>query len=144
MVQMNLSTEQKLMDLENRPVVAKGRGGGSGMGWESGVNGCKLLHLEWISSGILLCSPGKYGHLWWSLMEENVRKRTYICVCDWVTLLYGRKLTEHSSNYNRKKEKAFIKKKIKFQALVLPVCPCEMTSHCICYLPSTCFFLRSR
>ena len=34
-----------------------------------------------------------------SLMMEhdNVRKRTYIymCVCDWVTLLYGRKLTEH-------------------------------------------------
>ena len=35
----------------------KGRGG-SGMDWESGVNRCKLLHLEWISNEILLCSTG--------------------------------------------------------------------------------------
>ena len=29
-------------------------------------------------------------------MEDNVRKRNlYICVCDWVTLLYRRKLTEN-------------------------------------------------
>ena len=28
-------------------------------------------------------------------MEDNVRKRIYICVCDWVTLLCSRKLTEH-------------------------------------------------
>ena len=31
MAQVNLSTEKKLMDLENRLVVAKGREGGSGM-----------------------------------------------------------------------------------------------------------------
>ena len=31
MVQMNLSTEKKPMDLENRLVVTKGEGGGSGM-----------------------------------------------------------------------------------------------------------------
>ena len=43
MAQMNLSTEKKLMDLENRLVVAKGGGGGSGIDWESGVNRCKLF-----------------------------------------------------------------------------------------------------
>ena len=32
MAQMNLSTEKKLMDLENRLVVAKRGEGGSGMG----------------------------------------------------------------------------------------------------------------
>ena len=32
MAQMNLSIENKLMDLENRLVVAKGEWGGSGMG----------------------------------------------------------------------------------------------------------------
>ena len=32
----------------------QGGGRGSGMNWESGVNGCKLLHLEWISNEILL------------------------------------------------------------------------------------------
>ena len=49
---MNLSTEKKIMDLENRLVVAKGEG----VGWigEFGVNGCKLLLLEWINTEILL------------------------------------------------------------------------------------------
>ena len=28
-------------------------------------------------------------------MEDNVRKRMYICICNWVSLLYSRKLTEH-------------------------------------------------
>ena len=44
---MNLSTEKKLIDLENRLVVAQGEGrewGGLGV-W---VNRCKLLHLEWM------------------------------------------------------------------------------------------------
>ena len=38
----------------------QGGGGGSGMDWELGVNGCKLLLLEWINNEILLCSTGKY------------------------------------------------------------------------------------
>ena len=38
----------------------QGGGGGSGMDWESGVNRCKLLHLEWISNEILLYSTGNY------------------------------------------------------------------------------------
>ena len=29
------------------------------------------------------------------MMEANVRERMYICMCDWVTLLWSRKLTEH-------------------------------------------------
>ena len=49
---MNLSTEKKIMDLENRLVVAKGEGG-SRVDWELGVNKCKLLPLEWISNEIL-------------------------------------------------------------------------------------------
>ena len=28
-------------------------------------------------------------------MEDNVKKRIYICTCDWVSLLYSRKLIEH-------------------------------------------------
>ena len=58
--QMNLSTEKKIMDLENRLVVAKREGGGSGVDWELEVNRCKLLPLEWISDEILLCSTGNY------------------------------------------------------------------------------------
>ena len=30
------------------------------MDGEFGVGGCKLLHLEWISSEVLLCSTGNY------------------------------------------------------------------------------------
>ena len=57
---MNLSTEKKIMDMENRLVVGQGGGGGSGMDWEFGVNRCRLLPLKWISNEILLCSTGNY------------------------------------------------------------------------------------
>ena len=46
------------MDLENRLVVTKGEQ--EGVGWEFGVNRCKLLPLEWISNEILLYSSGNY------------------------------------------------------------------------------------
>jgi len=29
------------------------------------------------------------------MIEDNVRKTMYICMYDWITLLYSRKLTEH-------------------------------------------------
>ena len=51
----------KLMDMENRLVVAKGEG--EGMGWTRSlglVNKCKLLHLEWKSNDFLLHSTGNY------------------------------------------------------------------------------------
>ena len=48
MAQMNLSTEKKIMDLQNRLVVAKEVG--SGVVGELGVNRYKLLLLEWISN----------------------------------------------------------------------------------------------
>ena len=46
---MNLCTEKKLMDLENRFVVAEGKG------W---TNRCKQLHLEWTSNEILCIAQG--------------------------------------------------------------------------------------
>ena len=59
MAQMNISTEKKLMDLENRLVIGKGEEEGV-MNWESGVNRSKLLHLEWIRNEILLYSTNNY------------------------------------------------------------------------------------
>ena len=38
MAQMSVSTEKKYTDLENRLVVAKELGGGSGMDWEAGTD----------------------------------------------------------------------------------------------------------
>ena len=58
---MNLSTEKKIMDMENRLVHAKGRGGeGEWDGPELGVNRCKLLPVEWMSNEILLYCTGNY------------------------------------------------------------------------------------
>ena len=63
MAQMNLSTEKKLMDLQNRLVVSKGEG--VGVLEELGVNRYKLLPLEWISNEILLGSTGvTYDGAW--------------------------------------------------------------------------------
>ena len=55
MAHMNPSTEQKQTDIENRLPRRD-----SGMDWEFGVSRCKLLHLEWISNGVLLYSTGDY------------------------------------------------------------------------------------
>ena len=45
------------------------------------------------------------------MMEhDNVRKRMYTCVYNWVTLLYSRKLTEHCKPAIREKIKIIIKK----------------------------------
>ena len=46
-------------------------------------------------------------------MEDNARKRMYICMCDWVTLLFSRKLTEHCKPATMEKIK--IIKKTKFR-----------------------------
>ena len=46
------------MDVENRRVVAKGEGVGSGLDGEVGVRRCQLGHGEWRSHEVLLCSTG--------------------------------------------------------------------------------------
>ena len=58
---MNLSTEKKqIYGLRKQTCGCQGLGGGeAGMDWEFGVSRCKLLHLEWVSNGILLYSTGK-------------------------------------------------------------------------------------
>ena len=72
----------------------QGGAGGSGMDWEFGVNRCGLLPSEWISNETLLCSTG--NHVQSLIMEhDNVRKRMCTCMCNWVTMLYSRRLTEH-------------------------------------------------
>ena len=59
------STNEPLNRKENHELGeetcgCQGGGGASGMAWESEVNRCKLLHLEWISNENLLCSTGNY------------------------------------------------------------------------------------
>ena len=57
---MNLSTAKKQTHGHGEQTCGC-QGGGRRMDWEVGVNGCKLLHLEWISNEILLCSTGNYS-----------------------------------------------------------------------------------
>ena len=58
---MNLSTKQRQTHRHREQIGGcLGEGGESRMDGEFGVNKCKLLHLEWISSEVLDCSPGNY------------------------------------------------------------------------------------
>ena len=70
MAQINLPTEKKQTH-EHGEQTCGCQGGGSGMYWEFGVSRCKLLHLEWISSEVLLYSTGNYIQ---SLMIEHDRR----------------------------------------------------------------------
>ena len=90
------------------------------MDWELGVHRCRLLPLEWMSNEILLYGAGSFmvpykfsSHLWWSMVMWE--KRMYICVCDWVTLLSSRKLTEHYKPVIMERIKIIIKKNPKKQ-----------------------------
>ena len=59
-VQCKKQTKQnrnRLMDTDNRLVIVKGE---SVIDLEFGVSRYKLLHLEWISNGVLLYSTGNY------------------------------------------------------------------------------------
>ena len=49
-----------LTDIENRFVVASGREGGEGMGWEFGISRRKSLSIERMSSKVLPYSSGNY------------------------------------------------------------------------------------
>ena len=78
---MNIPMKQnRLTDLENRPVVAKA-GNGAGMDWEFGIGRCKLVYIEWINK-VLLYSTGNY--IQYPGMNHNGREHekgyVYICV----------------------------------------------------------------
>lgn len=57
MTDMILSAKQrKIMDMDSKLVVTRGKWGDNGMDEEFGVGGCKLLYLEWMGHGVLLYS----------------------------------------------------------------------------------------
>ena len=55
---MNLSTEKKIIDLENRLVVARGEG--EGVEWIENLGLIDADYYFWISNEIPLCSTGNY------------------------------------------------------------------------------------
>ena len=62
-----IQKRNKLMDMENRLMVAKREW--EGVGWTGGVR-CKLLHLEHIGNEVLLYSTGNMSNL----LGENTWK----------------------------------------------------------------------
>ena len=48
------------------------------------------------------------SHLGWSMIMGE--KGMYMCICDWVTLLYSRKVTEHCKSAIMEKMKIIIEK----------------------------------
>ena len=84
-----LWNRNRLTDIENRLVVAKGEGGGGGMDWEVGISRCKLLYIGWINNKALLYSTGNY--IQYPVINHNGKEyeKEYIYV-HWVTLLYSR------------------------------------------------------
>ena len=64
---MNLSTEKTLMDLERRPVVAKGEG----VGWTGNLGLIGANYCLWNGQAMESCCIALgtiFSHLWWSLM----------------------------------------------------------------------------
>ena len=68
----------RIMDIENRMVVAKGEGVGGGMEWEAGVSRCKLLYREWINNKVLLYSRGNYTQ--YPMINHNGKEYENECV----------------------------------------------------------------
>ena len=65
--------------IENRLVVAGGEGG---MEWELAVHRCKLLHIEWINSKVLLYSTGNYNYIQYPETNHNGKEheKEYISI----------------------------------------------------------------
>ena len=88
-----LWNRNRLTNIENRLVVAKGAGCGRRMEWEFGVSRCKLLYREWINNKVLLYSTGNY--IQYPMINHNGKEYKkgiyiYIYLDIWITLLYSR------------------------------------------------------
>ena len=87
---MTLSTEKKIMNLENRLVVAKGEG--VGMQWIGSLGLMDADYCLWNGLAMSFCCVvlgSMSSHLCWSrIMCKN---RMCTCMYNWVTMMYSRK-----------------------------------------------------
>jgi len=90
MAQSNLSTKKRIMDLENRLVVAKGER--EGVGWMGCLELIDTDYCLWNGLAMRSCCVALgtlSSHLWWNMIMWE--KRMYTCMCNWVTMLCSRK-----------------------------------------------------
>ena len=95
---MNLSTEKKIMDLENRLVVAKGEG--EGVEWLGSLGLIDANYCFWNGSAMRSCCVAlgtMSSHLQWSMIM--CKNRMCTCMCNWVIMLYSRKKLYWGNNY---------------------------------------------
>ena len=86
---MNLSTEKKIMDLENR-LVAKGEG--EGVGWIGSLGLTDANYCFWNGLTMRSCCVALgtlSSHLRWNMTMAE--KSMYTCMCNWVPMLYNGK-----------------------------------------------------
>ena len=80
---MNVSTEKKITDMENRLVVAKVEG--EGVGWTGNLGLVDANYCIWSGLAMRSCcvTQGTISNfLGQNMMEGNVRKKNvYVCVC---------------------------------------------------------------
>ena len=96
---MNLSTEKKIMGLQNRLVVAQGEGaavGEIGSLWSTDANYFSWNGFTMRSCCVALRSMSRY-------LQSSMRmgeKITYTCMCNWVLMLYsgGKKCVGQNKN----------------------------------------------
>ena len=101
---MNLSTEKKIMDLENRLVVAKGEG--EEVGWIGGLwlvdaDSCLWNGLAMRSCCVALRTMSRCLH-------HNTKmggKSMYTCMCNWVPMLLGGEKKRKCNKKNKNKNK---------------------------------------
>ena len=87
---MNLSTEKKIMDLENRLVVAWGEGEGGG--WMGNLG---LMDADYcLQNGLAMriyCVALRTMSRYLQRSTTMGEKIMYICMCNWVPMLYSGK-----------------------------------------------------
>ena len=95
---------KKIMDLENRLVVSKREG--YGVRWIGSLGLIEANYCFWNGLAMRSCCVTlrtMSSHLWWRMMMWE--KRTYTCMCNWVTMLYSRKKSALWNNKKIKKKK---------------------------------------
>ena len=71
--------ENRLTDLENKLMVARGEGWGDGIVREFGVHKYHLLYLKWITNKNLLCSTRTLLSVMWQPgCEASLRESGYM------------------------------------------------------------------
>ena len=91
----NIQNINRLTDIENSPVVAKGEDGGR-MDWEFGISRCKLVYLEWINNNVLLYRTGNY--IQYPVINHNGKEYIHTHIYIYIKLNHfavEQKLTQH-------------------------------------------------